>query len=101
MGVQFSPKTQAGQLARLKALLNADADKNYRVRLAVKNTSTACTAKNQDGTWDVILPAAFDVTDPENADIVLGMVIHEDGHHLFTDTTLYEKAMNEQHGHIL
>lgn len=101
MGVQFSPTNATGQLARLKALLNADASKGASVTLKVVDTNTAATCKNPDGSWDVVIPSRFDVSQPGNADIVLGMVVHEDGHHLYTDISLYQKAASEKAGHIL
>lgn len=94
VGARF---TKAGQMARLRNLLNADSTKKGTVRLKMQQADTACTYPTQYG-WDVVVPSSFDITKEENADIVLGMVIHEDGHHLYTDLDYYKRCKKLNNG---
>lgn len=91
---------RASQMARFRSLLNADSTKGSNVTLKVANTNTAMTGKTDKG-WEVILPSTFDVSKPENGNIVYGMVVHEDGHHLYTEMEYYQRANSHKHGRIL
>lgn len=87
-----------GRMAVLRGVLNGDVSKNAPVDLKIVPHRTASTGPNGKGGYTVYLPSSLDPTDSENWVILLGMTVHEDGHHLYTDFDQYAKASKSRFG---